>query len=254
MGALRSQRRPPAEQGSQGSLPSMGFPTQHGVTPPLPHAVPFMPLPSSWKVLRLPICSSVCSLPEEATLLWGDRGAWSPGMKACRAHSSSGLIHSPGACGLVGMRDMERLSGLGWIWQGRAGKGRQRINMTTSGLDLLSYRPTREDERRVERSHTYTSGQQMPHGLALRKSFLARLLLSTFRIQPQNGPCPPSEAPPEPLEQNSLHGYGAFHPRLLMQLRSRSQDPSPGSGLLQGMQRIDSTTENQTHTYRGELT
>lgn len=83
--------------------------------------VPFMPLPSSWKVLRLPDCSSVCSLPEEATLLWGERGACSPlGMKAGRAPISSTLIHSPGTCWLVGMRDMERFRGLGWIWQGRA--------------------------------------------------------------------------------------------------------------------------------------
>lgn len=78
-----------------------------------------MPLPSSWNVLRLQPCSSVCSLPEEATLLWGERGAWSGVLKAARAPSSSGLGHSPGAWGLVGMSDMERFSGLGWIWQGR---------------------------------------------------------------------------------------------------------------------------------------
>ena len=75
--------------------------------------IPFMPLPSSWKVFRLEPCSSVCSLPEEATLLWGERGAWSGVVKAARAPSSSGLGHSPGAWGLVGMRDMERFSGLG---------------------------------------------------------------------------------------------------------------------------------------------
>lgn len=75
--------------------------------------VPFMPLPSSWKVFRLEPCSSVCSLPEEATLLWGERGAWSGVVKAARAPSSSGLGHSPGAWGLVGMSDMERFSGLG---------------------------------------------------------------------------------------------------------------------------------------------
>lgn len=75
--------------------------------------IPFMPLPSSWKVFRLEPCSSVCSLPEEATLLWGERGAWSGAVKAARAPSSSGLGHSPGAWGLVGMRDMERFSGLG---------------------------------------------------------------------------------------------------------------------------------------------
>lgn len=85
-----------------------------------------MPLPSSWKVFRLEPCSSVCSLPEEATLLWGERGAWSGVVKAARAPSSSGLGHSPGAWGLVGMSDMERFSGLGWIWQGRPGqKGRE---------------------------------------------------------------------------------------------------------------------------------
>lgn len=75
--------------------------------------IPFMPLPSSWKVFRLEPCSSVCSLPEEATLLWGERGAWSGVVKAARAPSSSGLGHSPGAWGLVGMSDMERFSGLG---------------------------------------------------------------------------------------------------------------------------------------------
>lgn len=85
-----------------------------------------MPLPSSWKVFRLEPCSSVCSLPEEATLLWGERGAWSGVVKVARATSSSGLGHSPGAWGLVGMSDMERFSGLGWIWQGRPGqRGRE---------------------------------------------------------------------------------------------------------------------------------
>ena len=84
--------------------------------------VPFMPLPSSWKVFRLEPCSSVCSLPEEATLLCGERGAWSGVVKTARAPSSSGLGHSPGAWGLVGMSDMERFSGLGWIWQGRPGR------------------------------------------------------------------------------------------------------------------------------------
>lgn len=78
-----------------------------------PPPVPFMPLPSSWKVFRLEPCSSVCSLPEEATLLWGERGAWSGVVKAARAPSSSGLGHSPGAWGLVGISDMERFSGLG---------------------------------------------------------------------------------------------------------------------------------------------
>lgn len=94
---------------------------------------PFIPLPSSWKVFRLEPCSSVCSLPEEATLLCGERGAWSGVVKAARAPSSSGLGHSPGACGLVGMSDMERFSGLGWIWQGRPG---QRRKSKRSGGDL----------------------------------------------------------------------------------------------------------------------
>lgn len=93
-----------------------------------------MPLPSSWKVFRLEPCSSVCSLPEEATLLWGERGAWSDVVKAARAPSSSGLGHSPGAWGLVGMSDMERFSGLGWIWQGRPGQRGEREDVKLGDL------------------------------------------------------------------------------------------------------------------------
>lgn len=75
-----------------------------------------MPLPSSWKVLRAEPCSSVCSLPEEATLLWGERGAWSVGRKFCRLPVSSWLTHSePHAWGLEGITDMDFFRGLGCI-------------------------------------------------------------------------------------------------------------------------------------------
>lgn len=85
---------------------------------------PFMPLPSSWKVLRTEPCSSVCSLPEEATLLWGERGAWSVGIKFCRPTASSWLTHSdPQAWELEEIMDMDFFWGLGCICPQRPGKG-----------------------------------------------------------------------------------------------------------------------------------
>lgn len=90
---------------------------------------PFMPLPSSWNVLRLP-CSSVCSLPEEATLLWGERGAWSVEMKFCLPPASSWLIQSePHAWGLEGITDMDFFRGLGCICPARPGKRIYEVNI-----------------------------------------------------------------------------------------------------------------------------
>lgn len=100
---------------------------------------PFMPLPSSWKVLREEPCSSVCSLPEEATLLWGERGAWSVGMKVCRPPWSSWLTHSePHAWGLEGIMDMGFFIGLGCICTPRPGKRRDSgVRNITKQLNVL---------------------------------------------------------------------------------------------------------------------
>lgn len=85
---------------------------------------PFIPLPSSWNVLRVEVWSSKCSLPplpEEATLLCGDRGAWSEGMPwGPLSRKSSWDIHPcpRGWLGTVmgGVRDTDRFRGLWWVW------------------------------------------------------------------------------------------------------------------------------------------
>lgn len=86
---------------------------------------PLMPLPSSWKELRCRLelppkpASSRCSLPplpEEAMLLWGDRGAWSRAGPRAVGRSSwdnqtcpRGWLLGP----LIGgVRDTERFRGL----------------------------------------------------------------------------------------------------------------------------------------------
>lgn len=79
---------------------------------------PLIPLPSSWNVLRTAACSSRCSLPplpEDATLLWGEMGAWSgAGPRGRRSSWEShpcprGWLDPP----LIGgVRDTERLRGL----------------------------------------------------------------------------------------------------------------------------------------------
>lgn len=86
---------------------------------------PLMPLPSSWKELRCrpepppKPASSRCSLPplpEEAMLLWGERGAWSgAGPLALRRSSwdsqtwPRGWLLGPL---MGGVRDTERFRGL----------------------------------------------------------------------------------------------------------------------------------------------
>lgn len=87
---------------------------------------PLMPLPSSLNELRSamprPEPSSRCSLPplpDDATLLWGDRGAWSGVRGAPRPRRSScesqpcprGWVDEP----LIGgVRETERFRGLCW--------------------------------------------------------------------------------------------------------------------------------------------
>lgn len=89
----------------------------------LPYS-PLIPLPSSWKELRCRLkppkqASSRCSLPplpEEAMLLWGERGAWS-GAGPLAVRRSSWDSHTCPRGWLLGplmggVRDTERLSGL----------------------------------------------------------------------------------------------------------------------------------------------
>lgn len=91
---------------------------------------PFIPLPSSWNVLRAVVWSSKCSLPplpEEATLLCGDRGAWSDGRHwGPLARKSSWDIHPcpRGWFGtfMGGVRDTDRFKGLWCAWPERTGK------------------------------------------------------------------------------------------------------------------------------------
>lgn len=90
-----------------------------------PSDSPLMPLPSSWKELRCRLqpppkpASSRCSLPplpEEAILLWGERGAWSSAGPLVVRRSSwdsqtwpSGWLLGPL---MGGVRETERFSGL----------------------------------------------------------------------------------------------------------------------------------------------
>lgn len=75
---------------------------------------PFIPLPSSWKVLRVLLWSSVCSLPDDATLLCGDRGACSAPVSPWHPLPSSWFSQSELQTGwLAGVSDMEGFSGLG---------------------------------------------------------------------------------------------------------------------------------------------
>lgn len=91
---------------------------------------PFIPLPSSWNVLRAVVWSSKCSLPplpEEATLLCGDRGAWSDGRHwGPLARKSSWDIHPcpRGWFGtfMGGVRETDRFKGLWCAWPERTGK------------------------------------------------------------------------------------------------------------------------------------
>lgn len=83
-----------------------------------------MPLPSSWNVLRAEPCSSVCSLPDEAMLLWGERGAWSVETKFCRLPPSSWLPQSePQAWRLEASVDF--FTGLGCICPPKPGTERK---------------------------------------------------------------------------------------------------------------------------------
>jgi len=100
---------------------------------------PFIPLPSSWNVLRAEGWSSKCSLPplpEEATLLCGDRGAWSEGMHwGPLARKSSWDIHPcpRGWFGtfMGGVRDTERFKGLWCVWPERTGKKNKKTKQKT---------------------------------------------------------------------------------------------------------------------------
>lgn len=95
-----------------------------------------MPLPSSWNVLRAEPCSSVCSLPDDAMLLWGERGAWSVETKFCRLPPSSWLPQSePQAWRLEASVDF--FTGLGCICPPRPGPGRKTVEILRSSTNKL---------------------------------------------------------------------------------------------------------------------